>query len=54
MSIPLIGNNSPVLIEGEDKKRAAKCMQKINKVLYQYDCALVPQITLRGDGTMGN
>ena len=52
MSIPIIGNNSPKLIEGDDKKRAAKCMQRISKLLQQYDCAMMPELTIIGDGSV--
>ena len=50
--IPIIGNNSPKLIEGDDKKRANKCLHKINNILIQYDCVVIPELNIKGDGSV--
>jgi len=36
------------MIEGDDKKRAEKCLQKIKNVLDQYDCVIVPVVIIEG------
>lgn len=35
------------LIEGNDKIRMEKCVAGVNEVLNQFDCAMVPVVTLR-------
>ena len=50
--IPLFGNNSPKLIEGDDQKRMAKCLKKINKILFQFDCTLLTEMIIRSDGSV--
>jgi len=52
--IPLIGGNNPKMIEGDDQQRSAKCLRKINNLLNQYDCILIPEIIIRGDGNISN
>ena len=47
MPIPLIGGGPPY-IEGDDQKRALKCNEKINMLLKQYDCVIVPQFVITG------
>lgn len=34
------------LIEGDDRVRAQKCLQAIHEVLGQYDCVLIPRVTV--------
>lgn len=34
------------MIEGDDQVRVQKCGQKIQNILDQYDCALVPQLMI--------
>ena len=47
MGIPIIGEDIQLI--GEDgKKRAEKCLHKIQKILERYDCVLIPVITIVG------
>ena len=38
--------NTLKLIEGDDKIRAKKCLQKINNALTQYDCEVHPTVLM--------
>ena len=38
----------PKFIEGNDQIRANKCMQQINDILDQYDCAMIPEFIISG------
>lgn len=38
------------LIEGSDKMRTQKCLQRIQEALSQYDCELHPQVTITPRG----
>lgn len=47
MGIPIIGDEIPLI--GEDgKKRAEKCLKKVQEVLERYDCVIIPVITIAG------
>ena len=47
MGIPIIGQEIP-LIGDEPKKRAEKCLEKIQQALKHDNCALIPVITIAG------
>lgn len=36
------------LIEGSDKIRAEKCLAAVKNILMQFDCEIIPQITITG------
>ena len=36
-------------IEGDDKIRQEKCLDKIKEVLNQYDCFMIPELNISGD-----
>jgi hypothetical protein len=36
------------LIEGDDKVRAQKCYQEVQRVLDLYDCVLLPELKIVG------
>jgi len=38
-------------IEGDDKLRAQKCFQEVQRVLDLYDCVLVPELKILGGQT---
>ena len=40
------------LVEGDDKKRAQKCLQAIMQIAESYDCDIVPDITIFGSQLM--
>lgn len=42
MPIPIIGQGIK-LIEGDEKKRAQKCLKAIKEALNGFDCLIVPQ-----------
>ena len=47
MGIPIIGQDIPV-IGDDNKKRAEKCLDKVQKILERYDCVITPVITIAG------
>lgn len=47
MGIPIFGEDI-TLIGESDKKRAEKCLHKIQKILERYDCVIIPVITIAG------
>ena len=51
MGIPIIGEEI-TLIGETDKKRAEKCLKKVQEVLDRYDCFITPVITIAGTKIM--
>ena len=47
MDIPIIDEDIPIIGE-EPKKRAEKCLHKIQKILERYDCVILPVHTFVG------
>ena len=43
-----LGNlkNKIKLIEGDDNVRAQKCLQAVQEILAQFDCMLIPRVTM--------
>lgn len=40
------------MIEGDDRVREQKCLDVINQVLAQFDCAMVPEVVISGPNIM--
>jgi len=44
--------NGVKMIEGDDKVRAEKCLQEINRALAVFDCNMVPEVIISAGQVM--
>lgn len=42
------------MVEGSDKVRAQRCAQEIGVILSSYDCEMVPEVVISGNGFSSN